>query len=375
MVFGGYDKARLVAQTNATISMPNQQNNSLFVGVQSIIYKLDQDVQPTSVSLTGPGTGGFNAIIDSTFPYLVLPDNICDQFVQKFNLGFDRTTNLYTINATAHEQNKQQNATVQFKIGTGIQDSLPSTTIILPYDAFYMQASFPIYPTTNTTDYFPIKKSGNGVYVLGRTFLQEAYIVVDYERTTFTVAPAHFSDPMPANEDLVTIFSTSYKPPEGTHSSGSSGISAGAIAGIVVGIVAVFALLAAVGFWYFRKRRATKTKEMKEEEKHGDIDTTAASSEVKGRRISELGGSEDPHSPQTKPVGYYGGDYKSIPELSPDSPPAELWSPPEHGSEQLDYFASGPKPRRRGATRTSSGQLTPGTPIADSQSQASNSMV
>jgi len=364
MVFGGYDKARLVAtQPNATISMPNASNTSLVVGVQSITYKPKQDVQSGADSLTRPNSGGFNAIIDSTFPYLVLPDYICDQFVTKFNLVFDRTTSLYTINETAHGLNLQQNATVQIKIGTGIQDSPSSTTIVLPYDAFYLQASYPIAPAGNTTAFFPIKKSTNGVYVLGRTFLQEAYIVVDYERTTFTVAPAYFSDPMPTKEELVPIFSTDYKPPEDAGGKDSDTLSAGAIAGIVIGIVAVFLLLGGIGFWYFKKRRATKAMEMTKEEKPRGVDMMPASGEVKDRRASELTGSE-PYSPQAKPVGYYGGDHKSIPELSPDTTPAELWSPPDDGSG-IDYFAAGSKPRRRGATRDSSGQITPGTPVAE----------
>jgi hypothetical protein len=35
-----------------------------------------------------------------------------------------------------------------------------------------------------------------------------------------------------------------------------------------------------------------------------------------------------------------------------------------HSTDESDYFA-GPKPRRRGATRDSSGQNTPGTPVAE----------
>lgn len=337
--------------------MPNHQNNTLVVGVQSIIYKPDQDVEQGSTSFT---SGGFFAIIDSTLPYLVLPNDICDQFVKKFNLGYDRTTGLYTVNSTAHESNDQQNATVSFKIGSTTQDSTAYSTITLPYAAFYLEASDPI----NVTHYFPIRKSGSGNYILGRTFLQEAYIVVDYERANFTVAPAYFSEPLP-REDLVTIYNTTYVLPTNVPDSGSDGLSAGAIAGIVIGIVAVFVLIGAGAFFYYRRRRNAKAKALEHEEKPGEIDTTAAGGEVKHRRVSELTGSEPSYSPQSKPVGYYGGDHKSIPELSPDSPPAELYSPPPEDPNGDGYFACGPKPRRRGATRDSSGHNTPGTPVAE----------
>ncbi|KAF2825957.1 acid protease [Ophiobolus disseminans] len=365
MVFGGYDKARLISQQGVNISLPGKQNTTLVVGVKSITYTPDQDVQQGLTVLTKTPNGGFHAVVDSTLPYLVLPDDVCDKFVEKFNLVYDRTTGLYTVNGTAHERNQQQNATVAFKIGSEPTDSSTSfSSIVLPYEAFYKRAGFPIYPKGNETNYFPIRKSGNGVYILGRTFLQEAYIIVDYEHTTLTVAPAYFSDPMPAKEELVPIFNATYTPPAVVPKPNDDGISGGAIAGIVIGIVAVFLLIGGVAFFYYRKRRIARAKAQELEEKPVDIDTTAAGGEVKHRRVSELTGSEPPYSPQTKPVGYYGGDHKSIPELSPDSTPAELWGSPVDGASEGDYFASGPKPRRRGATRDSAGN-TPGTPVVE----------
>jgi hypothetical protein len=361
MVFGGYDKSRLVTGQNVTIPMPSKQNNTLVVGVNSILYQPDPDVQQGMMSLTDPNIGGFSAIIDSTLPYLVLPDDICNKFVERFNLGFDRSTGLYTINSTAHELNKQQNATVSFKLSAQVQDSEPHTTIVFPYNAFYLQASDPIY--TNATAYFPIRKSSNGYYILGRTFLQEAYIVVDYERAKFTVAPVVFSNPLPS-EDLVTIYNSTYVLPTTAPKADSGGLAAGAIAGIVIGIVAVFLLVGGGAWIYYKRRRAANAKTGDHEGKPSGIETIDAGGEVKHRRVSELTGSGAPNSPKIQGLGYYGGDQKSIPELSPDNHPAELYSPPLEGSGEPDYFA-GPKPRRRGATRDSSGQVTPGTPVAE----------
>jgi hypothetical protein len=357
MVFGGYDRSRLEINQGVSIPMPGKQNNTLLIGVNSIRYVPDQDVQQGSHSYT---TRGFPAIIDSTFPYLVLPDGICDQFVANFSLAFDRNTGLYTINSTAHEQNVQQNATVSFTISSDPDGSGTPSVINFPYAAFFLEASSPIY--TNTTNYFPIRKSSNGIYILGRTFLQEAYIIVDYERANFTVAPAATFSNMPT-EDLVTILSTSYVPPTHAPDSGKGGLAAGAIAGIVIGIIAAFLLIGGGAFLYYRRRRTAKAQALAQEEKPPGVDTISAGGEIKHRRVSELTGSEPAYSPQTKPVGYYGGEHKSIPELSPESHPVELYSPPLDGAEQ-DYFAGAPKPRRRGATRDSAGN-TPGTPVAE----------
>lgn len=342
--------------------MPNDKNNALVVGVQSILYAMDQDVETNTVRLTP--SGGFSATIDSTLPYLILPDEVCDEFVSKFRLEFDEDSQLFLVNSTSHQANQRENATVSFKIGASPSDSDIFTSIVLPYVAFDQQASFPLPVPNESNQYFPIKRSENGVFVLGRTFLQEAYIIVDYERTNFTVAPALFADPMPT-QSLVTIFNESYtRLPSVANDDSEGGLPTGAIARIVVGIVIVFAL-AAIGVFIWWKRRNPK-KDGIESERPLEIDTTHAGTEVKYRRVSELTGSEGPQSPRGSSLGYYGPDHKSIPpicEMSPDSPPSELYSPPPEGHDGVDYFASA-EARRQGAMRDrrSPGMSTTQTP-------------
>lgn len=342
--------------------MPNDINNTLSVGVMSILSETDSEVEPNTVSLTP--AGGFSATIDSTTPYLILPDEVCEEFVTAFGLNFDEGSQLYLVNSTSHDENERKNANVSFKIGAGPADSDRFTEIVLPYSAFDQQASFPLNVSEDNTQYFPIKRSDNGVYVLGRTFLQESYIIVDYERANFTIAPVLYVDPMPS-QSLVTIFNESYtglpSAPDKDENSGG-GLPTGAIAGIVVGIVAAFVLVAIGVFFWWRKRRNEK-KKAHEEEKSSKIDTIHAGTEVKHRRISELTGSEAPQSPKGSSMGYYNSDHKWAPvsEMSPDSTPAELCSPPPEGRDGYDYFAAGGMRRHRG----SSGNNTPSTPIAE----------
>ncbi|KAJ4406846.1 hypothetical protein N0V91_004276 [Didymella pomorum] len=369
LVLGGYDKSRMVPAAGISIRMPSIQNNTLAIGIPSIIYTPDPNVVTNKISFT-QSCGGFQANIDSTLPYLILPDCICDQFQETFGLKYDETRNLYFMDDSVHDRNVQQNGTVDIKIAEGTADSFSSTVITLGYPAFDMQLSSAT--GGNATNYFPIKKSKNGIYTLGRTFLQEAYIVVDYERLNFTVAPAHYSDPMPA-ENLVTIFNKTYTlgGPENTSNSGG-GLGTGAIAGTVVGIVVAFAIAGVLAFCWWRKRKIKKAAAQQSYETQ-QIDPTLADQEVKYRRVSELTGSDLPHSPKTPLAGYYTADHKSVPpisEMSPDSPPVELYSPPPESANDVDggrdYFTAG-KPNRRGAQRdrASSGHNTPGTPIAE----------
>ncbi|KAF1829712.1 acid protease [Decorospora gaudefroyi] len=363
LVLGGYDESRFT-KPGISISMPNKSNNTLVVGVQSILYKPDQNIEPNVESLTQ--SGGFSATIDSTLPYLILPDDVCNEFASRFGLILDESSQLFTVNASAHRLNQNQNASVSFKIGAGPGDSASYTSIDLPYSAFDQQANYPL-PVADGTQYFPIKRTDKGIYVLGRTFLQEAYIIVDYERSNFTVAPAYYADPMPA-QTLVSIYNTTYTRPPSPDSGSKGGLPAGAIAGIVVGIVLAFVIAGVAAFLLWRKRRAAKKSE-EETEKPSEIDTTSAGAEIKYRRVSELTGSEAPQSPKDSAAGYYNVDHKSIPpisEMSPESTPAELYSPPPDGRDTFDYFSTG-RMRRRGATRDrdSSGNNTPRTPIAE----------
>jgi hypothetical protein len=376
LVLGGFDKSRFTGGTS--IEFPSPGNTTLVVGIQSITYRTDQDVDTNVASFTSNGPG-FLATIDSTLPYLWLPEDICNQFRDKYGLTYDEDENMYTVNDTMHSQNLQRNATVTFKIGSGPSNSNDATSIALPYAALDHEGTQ--LPFKNSTKYFPIRQSPNGIYVLGRAFLQEAYLIVDYERNNFTVAPAAFSDPMP-DAEVMSIFSTDYVPPQTTEtpppsSSGGGGLSGGAIAGIVVGILAV-AGLAALGAFFLWKRRREQKRKLTEKLNPDtqEIDTTQAGDQVKRRRVSELD-SEPPSSPKPSMGGYYDRDVKDISPFPPinemESPPAELYSPPPESIAGVssgtpsergggDYFLAGAKMRRRGATRESSGNNTPGTP-------------
>lgn len=349
--------------------MPNTQNNTLMAGVPSILYSSAPDIATNDMSLT-KDCGGFRANIDSTLPYLILPDCICDQLQDIFGLTYDEAQNLYFVNTSSHESNKQQRGTVEFKIAETSSDSAKFTNIQLPYSAFDHQISSA--KGENATNYFPIKKSRTGMFTLGRTFLQEAYIIVDYDRLNFTVAPARYAndDSMP-KEDLKIIFNQTFTPATvSTHA--DSGLAPGAIAGAVVGIVVAFAIAGIIAFCWWKKRKSKKQVAAPQPYETSQIDPSLAGQEIKYRRVSELTGSDLPSSPKTPITGYYSVDHKSVPpisEMSPESPPAELYSPPPESASDADgrdYFTAG-KPHRRGAQRdrASSGYTTPGTPIAE----------
>jgi hypothetical protein len=130
--------------------------------------------------------------------------------------------------------------------------------IQLPYGAFDMQASYPFYQ--NATNYFPIRRAANNSqYTIGRTFLQEAYLIADHERSNFTVAQATFDNLN--SKHLVAIEKPVANATNGAHTAtattSSSSISGGAIAGIVIGAI-VGVTLIVLAAWFFIRRNKRK---------------------------------------------------------------------------------------------------------------------
>jgi hypothetical protein len=271
LILGGYDATRFETSANGfSFSFSQDPSRLLTVGVDSIMAT--NTLQGT-YSLT---SGAHFSVIDSTVPHLWLPADVCAEFETAFGLTYDPQTDLYLVNDTIHEELLSKNPTLTFKLVDSLEDTTTNyTNIELPYAAFDLQASYPYY--TNATNYFPIRRAANDTqYALGRTLLQEAYLIVDYERANFTVAQAVFPDPLPAS-NVVTIKSPSdssatQAPPS------SSGLGTGAIVGIVIGAIAALVLVI-LGVFFFRKRRGKKPKEQRYE--------------LASKHISEVGSGTD----------------------------------------------------------------------------------
>jgi hypothetical protein len=141
-------------------------------------------------------------------------------------------------------------------IGTKAVTGGNTTVIQLPYAAFDLQASYPIF--TNTTNYFPIRRADNeSQYAIGRVFLQEAYITVDFESGIFNISAANWTKSEP---EIVTI---STKPTTPLPSRKTKRrLSSGARAGIVIGCVAAV-VLAVACFWFsvVKRRRRRELRE------------------------------------------------------------------------------------------------------------------
>jgi hypothetical protein len=230
--------------------------------------------------------------IDSSTPFLWLPTAVCDRFASALGLTYNETLQLYTFdrNASQHDTLTSWNLTFTISV-SDLPTSSRSTfvNITLPYGAFDTQLTFP-NPALNGSvatpakNYFPLRRAANSSqYVLGRAFLQEAYLMLDYERNNFSVYQAVFSPDAVTNMSIVDINRPSDSTFTGPHSAAGSHPSKGVIIGAAVGGAALVALIVALIVIYCCRRKPDKKKATA-----SDQSSSSPEGEEKTRRISLL---------------------------------------------------------------------------------------
>jgi len=268
--------------------------------------------------------------IDSSTPFLWLPEKVCDAFALALNLTYNDTLQLYLYsNGTGPTTLTDWNMTFTFTLAD-LPGSSKTVDITLPYDAFNQQLTFP-FPALNASfsspavNYFPLRRASNNTqYTIGRVFLQEAYLAVDYERNNFSISQAKFANNAVTNVKLAGITRPANSIFRGPAKTSAGGLSTGAKLGIGIGIALL--VIAAVGllfFFCFRKRRRShkgapgsldEKKSFFKRRSNGDSKTPAA-------EATELLG--DKRQPQEVPADKTNTRFE-LPGNAPVEMPAEV---------------------------------------------------
>lgn len=236
LTLGGYDRARFIPNQ---VYFPLSSTADFPVQIQGIFTNNTASLLSTPVP----------ASLDSTVPYLYLPNATCLLFEKAFGLVWNDTANLYLLNDTQYATLKAKNPTITLKLSP--QGSTATVNITLPYSAFDLTASAPL--VTSKTRYFPLKPSNNTVpTTIGRIFFQEAYLIADFERKNFTISQCNWEGSLAQN--IIAIS----PPTNGTSSDNStsgSPLHLGAIIGIAVGGTMLLLLCCTFVYVYFIKPR------------------------------------------------------------------------------------------------------------------------
>jgi hypothetical protein len=237
LTLGGYDASRFT-QNSVNFAMGADISRDLLVAIQTI----------TSGSTSLLSTPIF-ALIDSLVPHIWLPMSACQAFEKAFGLTWNETAQLYIVNDTLHTSLTNSNPTVRFTIAPDATGG-SSVAIDMPYASFDLVASPPL--AASGTRFFPLRRADNDTeYTLGRAFLQNAYVIANYEYFNFSVQAAQY----PSTSVSQRIVTLPAKPGTTVVQTKSSGLNTGAIVGIAIGAVAVILILGAIMFFVFRKRK------------------------------------------------------------------------------------------------------------------------
>lgn len=256
---GGFDAARFVPN-NVSFNLAPDISRDLVVGLQSIISTENDGSRQLllpSAHLT---------FIDSTVSEIYLPLDVCESFERVFSLVWNTTFGLYLVSDDLHRRLLARNPNFTF----GISDSTdggPIVEITLPYSSFDLTYKYSF--DEPAIRYFPILRAMNDTQLtLGRAFLQEAYLITDYERGSFSISQARFEGPM--KQRIVPILPlnanvTADPPPEPSSTqtvpqNDKSGLGLPKTAGIIAGALSGCLVLLTVCClpWILRRHRKRK---------------------------------------------------------------------------------------------------------------------
>ncbi|KAL9080718.1 MAG: hypothetical protein Q9157_000605 [Trypethelium eluteriae] len=339
LVFGGYDASRFNTSSELTFPMSEDVQRDLVVAIQSI--------SSGNTELLSQGQGIY-AFIDSSVSQLYLPISVCQQFEQVYGIQWNSSLQAYTINSTQHQSNIQKNPTVSFTIGS-TTTSNDSISISFPYAAFDKNLSYPFVPSGGIS-YFPLNRSlADGDITLGRAFLQESYLIADYDNNTLTVAPCIWPNSFQQDIKVIGAGST-------PASSSSSKLSVGAIVGIAIGAVALIAGLLLALFLLRRRRRSTHKAQELDGKDTARLPSDAAGHEYKGLPSSPAGaptalrGIPPPNGPHElldsgelhEMAAPHKVDYSELSAMNEHHP--AMWKPPLYPDHSASEVEGSPAP-------------------------------
>lgn len=245
LTLGGYDASQFNAEANLTLAGGSDPYRPFLLGIESITtQETEMLAEPIITAL------------DSLTTQIWLPKSACQAFEAAFGIVWNETHELYLLDDEEHSALVAKNASVTFVLSTGISNSTDRLNITLPYAAFDLKASPPL-AGNQTYFYFPLKQAANETqYTLGRTILQEIYMIADYERGSITLYEASYSEAS-VKSAIVTICplnSSTCLDSTSENSETSHKLSVGATAGIVVAVVLALAgICTAIWLKFFRK--------------------------------------------------------------------------------------------------------------------------
>jgi hypothetical protein len=251
LILGGYDSNKFI---NNDVGFPFHKDDqlALTVNLRSITLAYSKGTMEFKVDA--------DTLIDSNRPYIILPTQICNQIARNLQLNWDDTSQHYLISNETHSQLNQLQPVLTFEISP-INDTSKLVRIAVPYESLSLRLSYPKIGVHNDSYYFPILRSDDPAqYTLGRAFMQDAYVISDYERKVFQVKQVDWNSPNFSATRISRI------DPRGQEEQKPQTNTA-AQAGIGIGIAILFFLIIIAMIVRARRKKKSNLNEVKEFQK------------------------------------------------------------------------------------------------------------
>ena len=344
MTLGGYDAERFTPN-NVSFSLASDISRDLVVSLNSI-SSVTRNLSTVAL-LSDP----ILTYIDSTVSLMIFPTKVANAIAENFGLQYDPDYHMYFISDKAHAVFSKINPNITFTLGNSPNGG-STVDIVLPYSSFDLYAMPPL--VGEPARWFPLRASDNEtMFTLGRPFLQEAYLITNYEHHNFSISQTRFDNLNSTKKDLVALPAATETPtPVGTpivptvapKSSPSAaptqnGLSHQTKVGVIAGstaAVAISFLVLALIFWRWRKNKNSPRAPLGKPQ----MVTTLQKQEMDGHGVS-----------------YKPGKFKSISyPVYPDKDDAPAYTDAELGAHEIfevpgpdqphfQELMSGPPPR------------------------------
>ena len=214
--------------------------------------------------------------IDSTIPYIYLPSEACDSFERVLGLSWDDAAQLYIVDEQLHQELLTRKPKFNFELGNSLAGG-STMEIVLPYSSFDLTFK-PTYDS-DAIRYFPLRRAANDSQLtLGRSFLQEAYIITNYETGDFSVSQCRFDELVTQNIQPIlpsgSVLSSdpTPQPTSSTQPSNSSegrrkagfrldrSTTVAVIVGSILGLLLLLGLFYGLYFLWYRRRISRRSR-------------------------------------------------------------------------------------------------------------------
>ncbi|KAI2637186.1 acid protease [Hypomontagnella submonticulosa] len=277
LTLGGYDANRFEPHdTKFSLNATSRQPQVLVRSITASVS--DSSKTPTPWESSTVPLSYFNesvtALLDSSTPYLWLPEAICDRFAASLNLTWNETYGLYLYSSDETTDNLERyrsapDLSFTFTLSsTDNHDDLGQpldvpgvVNITISANAFIQTLRYPFMNLINFTaaavPYFPLRRTkGDGPVIIGRTFFQEAYLITNYETSTFSVHKAKFPEKPLRDTSIQTIATWEHSPYPGPppRPDKEQGLTQSQIIGIAIG-VSFLAIIGIAAYFVLRRRK------------------------------------------------------------------------------------------------------------------------